>query len=118
MRRAAYDAGLISEESSERLELVLEPEAACVACQTERSETPGLKQGDTFMVLDWGGGTVDMTLHRVAQEQPDLLLDELHEPSGGPWGATFVDKEFERFWRISSAATPFAASSRRRPGLK
>ena len=94
MRRAAYDAGLIQEESSERLELVLEPEAACIACEAENA---ALVNGDTFMVLDCGGGTVDITMHRVAQKLPDLLLDELHNPSGGPWGSTFIDAEFEKF---------------------
>ena len=94
MRRAAFDAGLISEESSERLELVLEPEAACIACEDENA---ALEVGDTFMVLDCGGGTVDITVHRVAQKTPDLLLDELSNPSGGPWGSTFIDAEFEEF---------------------
>ena len=94
MRRAAFDAGLISEESSDRLELVLEPEAACIACE---AENPALDNGDTLMVLDCGGGTVDITMHRVAQKMPDLILDELRSPSGGPWGSTFIDAEFETF---------------------
>jgi hypothetical protein len=82
------------EESSDRLELALEPEAACIACE---AENPALENGDTFMVLDCGGGTVDITMHRVAQKTPDLLLDELCSPSGGPWGSTFIDAEFEKF---------------------
>jgi hypothetical protein len=94
MRRAAHEAGLIPEESSDRLELALEPEAACIACE---AENPALENGDTFMVLDCGGGTVDITMHRVAQKTPDLLLDELRSPSGGPWGSTFIDAEFEKF---------------------
>ena len=94
MRRAAFEAGLISEESSDRLELVLEPEAACIACESENS---ALENGDTFMVLDCWGGTVDITMHRVAQKMPDLILDELRSPSGGPWGSTFIDAEFEAF---------------------
>ena len=93
MRRAAFEAGLIKEESSNRLELVLEPEAACIACE---AEYPALEDGDTFMMLDCGGGTVDITMHRVAQKSP-LLLDEMRSPSGGPWGSTFIDAEFERF---------------------
>ncbi len=94
MRRAAFKAGLIQEESSNRLELVLEPEAACIACEAENS---ALKDGDTFMVLDCGGGTVDITMHRVVQKAPALLLDEIRSPSGGPWGSTFIDAEFEQF---------------------
>ena len=94
MRRAAFEAGLISEESSDRLELVLEPEAACIACEAENS---ALENGDTFMVLDCGGGTVDITIHRVAQKMPDPILDELRSPSFEPWGSAFIDAEFEAF---------------------
>jgi hypothetical protein len=94
MRRAAFDAGLIRDESSNRLELVLEPEAACVACE---AESLALNEGDTFMVLDCGGGTVDITMHRMVQKSPALQLDEIRTPSGGPWGSTFIDAEFENF---------------------
>jgi hypothetical protein len=94
MRRAALLAGLIREECSDRLQLVLEPEAACVACETECA---ALNAGNTFMVLDCGGGTVDITMHRVVKKHPDLLLDEISCPSGGPWGSTLIDAEFERF---------------------
>ena len=56
MRRAALDAGMIQEESSGKLVLCLEPEAACMACEKERLAGAGaagmnvLKIGDTFMV--------------------------------------------------------------------
>jgi hypothetical protein len=88
-------AELISDEVSDRLELVLEPEAACVACCA--AEHLELQVGDTFMVLDCGGGTVDITMHRVAERPPNLQLEEICPPSGGPWGSTFVDDGFERF---------------------
>ncbi|MGB1605576.1 MAG: hypothetical protein ACPIOQ_73270, partial [Promethearchaeia archaeon] len=48
------------------------------------------------MVLDCGGGTVDITMHRVERRQP-LRVVEMREPSGGPWGSTYVDLEFEHF---------------------
>ena len=94
MRRAAFEAGLIPDESSGRLELALEPEAACVACE---AESAALAAGDAFMMLDCGGGTADITVHRVARAAPELRLDELRRPSGGPWGSAFVDAEFEAF---------------------
>ncbi len=56
MRRAAFDAGMIQEESSGNLVLCLEPEAACMACKEQRLAGAGaagmnvLKIGDTFMV--------------------------------------------------------------------
>jgi hypothetical protein len=92
MRKAAVKAKIIESESSERLQLALEPEAACVACELENAS---LKKCDAFMVLDCGGGTVDITMHRVLAKQPRLELEELAPPSGGPYGSTFVDREFE-----------------------
>ncbi len=96
MRRAAFEAGLIQDESSDRLALALEPEAACVACEAENE---ALRKGHRFMMLDCGGGTVDITMHLVVEKEPQLRLDEMCRPSGGPWGSTFVDAEFEAFVR-------------------
>ena len=93
MRQAATRAGLVESESSERLQLALEPEAACIACELE---SPSLRKGDAFMVLDCGGGTVDITMHRVLERRPQMQLEELAAPSGGPFGSTFVDREFEK----------------------
>ncbi len=96
MRMAALTAGLIDEGSSDWLQLALEPEAACVACKQENSN---LKEKDSFMVLDCGGGTVEIIIHHVAKKQPHLRLDELATPSVGPYGSSFVDLEFESFFR-------------------
>ena len=106
MRAAAYEAGMISDAQSDKLLLCLEPEAACMACEMQqRPEGNGaadglggcvLKNDDKFMVLDCGGGTVDITMHQVERRQP-LRVVEICQPSGGPWGSTKVDEEFERF---------------------
>ena len=54
MRKAALDAGMIREESSAKLVLCLEPEAACMACEEQRLAGPAginvLMIGDSFMV--------------------------------------------------------------------
>uniref|UniRef100_A0A7S2MNN6 Uncharacterized protein n=1 Tax=Octactis speculum TaxID=3111310 RepID=A0A7S2MNN6_9STRA len=91
MRTAALNAGLIDTIQSDRLQLALEPEAACMACENDARH---LKEGDEFMILDCGGGTVDITMHKVVRLKP-LHLDELCIPAGGPWGSTFVDQQFE-----------------------
>jgi|AntAceMinimDraft_5_1070358.scaffolds.fasta_scaffold06453_2 molecular chaperone DnaK (HSP70) len=61
MRTCALEAGLISERNSQSLALALEPEAACLSTEQAGSF---LVTGDKFMVLDCGGGTVDITMHR------------------------------------------------------
>jgi molecular chaperone DnaK (HSP70) len=43
------------------------------------------------MVVDAGGGTVDITVHKMNR---DGTLTELIAPSGGDWGSTNINQEF------------------------
>lgn len=98
MTRAAQLAGLIGEgtQELERLLLVLEPEAAAVHCQQEmlRQNQGDLESGKTIMIVDAGGGTVDITVHEV---QIGAGLDELVPCSGGLHGSKYVDEKFREF---------------------
>lgn len=87
MREAAILAGF----DTKRLRLALEPEAASIWCQiiTDKAVTPLTKTGTQYMVIDLGGGTVDITVHG---KNSDGTLSELHRSSGGPWGGTNVDR--------------------------
>lgn len=51
------------------------------------------------MVLDCGGGTVDITVHKLTCEPEEkFLCEELLPSSGGcQWGSKFVDIHFEQF---------------------
>ncbi|MDJ0515002.1 MAG: Hsp70 family protein [Trichodesmium sp. MO_231.B1] len=94
MRRAAQKAGLIgsSNDEAERLLIVLEPEAAAIFCQEEDQNalTPGTK----IMIVDCGGGTVDITVHKVLKYGG---LDEVAPGTGGPFGSMYVDKSFQDY---------------------
>jgi molecular chaperone DnaK (HSP70) len=99
MRYASRRAGLIGDGPDEdaRLVLVLEPEAAALYCQ-ERSdalrEAGSLKPGTTFMIVDAGGGTVDLTTHK---QMLDGNLSEMTPGSGINCGSTKIDKEFRLY---------------------
>lgn len=56
-----------------------------------------VKKGNKYMVVDLGGGTVDITVHKQAD---DGTLVELIPATGGPTGGVTVDKEFEKFLEI------------------
>ncbi|OWF53934.1 heat shock 70 kDa protein 12B-like [Mizuhopecten yessoensis] len=97
MREAAINAGL----PSDQLILALEPEAASLFCkhQPVQSMVDGegkkmgvFRHGTKYMVLDAGGGTIDVTVHQV---QKNGTIREIHKASGGNWGGTSVDEEFE-----------------------
>jgi len=48
----------------------------------------------TFMIVDCGGGTVDLTTHRLLE---DDKLDEIVVRKGDSCGGSFVDEEFLSF---------------------
>ncbi|CAG2224132.1 unnamed protein product [Mytilus edulis] len=87
---------------NEHLIIALEPEVASLYCRHfpqsltiygTRSFTDVLENGSKYLVLDIGGGTVDVTAHEI---QSDGTLKELYQASGGSWGGTTVDNEFKK----------------------
>eukprot|EP00826_Nyctotherus_ovalis_P041355 TRINITY_DN4148_c0_g2_i15.p1 TRINITY_DN4148_c0_g2~~TRINITY_DN4148_c0_g2_i15.p1 ORF type:complete len:334 (+),score=85.29 TRINITY_DN4148_c0_g2_i15:128-1129(+) len=101
MRQAAFEAGIIPAVNSPQLILCLEPEGASIQCREDSEESlkKKLVKPKVVMVLDCGGGTVDITIHRLlCQEGESFLCEELLPSSGGcEWGAKFVDQHFEKF---------------------
>uniref|UniRef100_A0A8C2DMM6 Heat shock protein 12A n=1 Tax=Cyprinus carpio TaxID=7962 RepID=A0A8C2DMM6_CYPCA len=53
-----------------------------------------LTEGDRYVVVDCGGGTVDLTVHQI--RMPEGHLKELYKASGGPYGSLGIDYEFEK----------------------
>ncbi|CAM9867376.1 unnamed protein product [Ectocarpus sp. 12 AP-2014] len=99
MRQAAHGAGMIDRVDSVRLRLCLEPEAACLAVTTEDNPLTCEAEGKHMMIVDCGGGTVDITVHKILSINP-LRLAEVAAPDGGPWGSTRVDKAFEEWLKM------------------
>eukprot|EP00775_Hariotina_reticulata_P011136 gene11136-11289_t len=94
MREAAMDAGIIASLQSASLVIATEPEAAALAAQ-QRKDLMGLTAGGKFMVIDMGGGTVDMTIHKVdAVLGGQVTLSEVTHRECLPEGATRVDHRF------------------------
>ncbi|KAK3687821.1 hypothetical protein B0T22DRAFT_405788 [Podospora appendiculata] len=54
----------------------------------------GLRKGECFIVVDAGGGTVDLVSYRVDQLTPNFIVTKVTEVSGGNFGATRVDEHF------------------------
>jgi len=98
MREAAVLAGMITDVDSEQLQLALEPEGAIIAASMDAPPDvrAKLQVGQRLMVLDCGGGTVDVTVSELQSCDPPRLKEVL-PPSGGSWGGTLVDAEFRKF---------------------
>ncbi|KAI3325121.1 hypothetical protein HD806DRAFT_533717 [Xylariaceae sp. AK1471] len=73
---------------------VSEPEAAALAAIEGHKKYDTLKPGETFVVADLGGGTVDLISFRVHAIQPQIALEEIVEGEGALCGATFLDQAF------------------------
>ncbi|KAF0480257.1 hsp70 family protein [Gigaspora margarita] len=93
MRQCMYEANLINNSGTQNLKFTTEPEAAAVHCMKEFNQH-GLKTGDKYLVVDCGGGTIDLTVRKLLDNN---RLGEDTERSGDFCGGTFVDKEFLRF---------------------
>ncbi|VDH97224.1 Hypothetical predicted protein [Mytilus galloprovincialis] len=100
---ASKEAGI----AADKLEITLEPESAALCCNylaLERNEETSVNlktfdNGRKIMVLDLGGGTVDITTYQVTTTEGKNKLREIYKATGGPWGGRKVDEAFEDFWR-------------------
>ncbi|CZR51515.1 uncharacterized protein PAC_01392 [Phialocephala subalpina] len=77
-------------------DLITEPEAAALCVFHAFSKT-GLKIGDTFLLCDAGGGTVDLVSYKVKATKPKLELEEIVEPSGGAVGSMMLNVAFDNY---------------------
>ncbi|XP_061185642.1 heat shock 70 kDa protein 12B-like [Saccostrea echinata] len=101
MRAAALEAGI----PGESLTLALEPEAAALYTKEQaliRHSSDGkidlvpFIPNSTFMIVDLGGGTGDITVHEV---QSDHSLHEKNMATGGAWGGSRVNEAFLQIWK-------------------
>ncbi|GBB88784.1 hypothetical protein RclHR1_01540007 [Rhizophagus clarus] len=92
MRECASNAGLINDKDSKKLEFTTEPEAAAIYCKNNVLREHRLDtSGTIFMIVDCGGGTVDLTTRKLLNENQ---LGEITERAGDYCGSSFIDKAF------------------------
>jgi uncharacterized protein YxjI len=56
-----------------------------------------LKAGDTFVLCDAGGGTVDLISYTITKLSPILEIKEAAAGTGALCGSTFLNKRFGEF---------------------
>ena len=77
--------------------LVYEPEAAALFCQYDILEQQHLYDYErSYLVVDCGGGTVDIAAHKITREKGKIpIIEELAPPSGDECGGFAVNDQFE-----------------------
>ena len=92
-RQAAQRAGIGSRRLDEMV-MTDEPEAGAIAAisQTVASfDSNPFKKNSCIVVVDAGGGTVDLTSYRLQRDEP-LRLEEACVGEGGKMGGTTIDR--------------------------
>jgi len=56
-----------------------------------------LKVGESFVLCDAGGGTVDLISYTITELHPILKIKEAAAGSGGLCGSTFLNRRFGEF---------------------
>ncbi|KAK1760104.1 hypothetical protein QBC47DRAFT_408211 [Echria macrotheca] len=79
------------DDTIDNLFIVSEPEAAAAFVLEEER---GISPGDTFLLLDAGGGTVDANTYTVSTATPLRLTKEVVEPGGGLHGSSYINQGF------------------------
>ncbi|XP_033749127.1 heat shock 70 kDa protein 12B-like [Pecten maximus] len=101
MREAAIKTGI----DKDKLMLALEPEAAAIYCRYLPSTLGGkdendilsfLHHGGRYMIVDIGGGTVDIAVHEVSGD--GKTVTEILPASGGAWGGDSVNRRFFNYF--------------------
>eukprot|EP01083_Nonionella_stella_P068815 182994_1 len=117
MRRWISEAGLVDDNIIDQCIVVYEPDCASLALQKEYFEHiydkdgntmlphptliedpidsddgsehgEGFEEGDKYILVDAGGGTVDIACHQIMR---DGSVEEIIRPTGGKWGSCYVD---------------------------
>ena len=106
-----WPIGIPEEKHPDKLLLAFEPEAAAIELSSSFEESLH------FMVVDMGGGTVDITAHELcvaecgtsSADGPRVTSKSILEPIGNEFGGTQVNRMFENFLRKLLPAEKFDA---------
>ena len=107
---SSHTPKIVQEEHPDKLSLALEPDCAAVFCQhmaghhytlssstlsssTSSLSTPSTPSPSTYLVVDIGGGTVDITAHRLTTS-PQQHIDVVILPKGNDYGGSRVNQKF------------------------
>lgn len=90
-RSCASSAGM-----GKGLQIISEPEAAAIYA-LHAMDPHSIRVGDTFVLCDAGGGTVDLISYTVSGLKPILQVEEAAMGTGRICGSTFLNRIFQKF---------------------
>ena len=91
--------------SGSALHIISEPEAAAIYA-LDAMDPHNIQVGDTFVLCDAGGGTVDLISYKVSALKPTLQIAEAAPGSGSTCGSTFLNRIFGKFLKDKLGSDP------------
>ena len=90
---------MANEKSPQDLIIALEPECAAISIfENEKAKLQTIQKEfryPKYMIVDCGGGTIDICVHQVMKSKNDeYLIREEYKATGGKWGGIYVDQAF------------------------
>ena len=79
-----------------KVHMISEPEAAAMYALHEM-DTLNLEIGDSFVLCDAGGGTVDLITYTVSALKPLLKVTEASPGTGALCGGSFLNRRFQAY---------------------
>ncbi|EPT00724.1 hypothetical protein FOMPIDRAFT_1122140 [Fomitopsis schrenkii] len=111
MRRAAILAQLVSDDDDgiSRLQFVTEGEASLQFCIATGLGDDVIQANNHVMIVDCGGGTIDLSTYRVVDNQP-VSVEETVVPDCLIQGSTMVNRRAEALLRSKLGRSRFATT--------
>ena len=94
--KARTSACAASAGMGENVRIISEPEAAVVYA-LDAMDPHNLKAGDTFVLCDAGGGTVDLISYTIEELEPRVKVKEAVAGGGDSCGSTFLNRIFGKY---------------------
>ena len=116
MKQWAIKSGLVDRNINNQCKIVYEPDCASLSIlhhimhknkqpiygdnhnnddnklqQQENQQMTGMEVGDKYILVDAGGGTVDIACHEIIG---NFEVKEIFHPSGGKWGSCYIDDQY------------------------
>ena len=97
------------ERSPDKLSLALEPESAAIYCHImSKKQTSTTSNAACYLVVDIGGGTVDISAYRIATIGNRQHIEMVQPPSGNESGGSKVNRNFKNFLEVLVKDTGFS----------
>ncbi|KAF5227885.1 hypothetical protein FAUST_11470 [Fusarium austroamericanum] len=113
MKQAAQQSGILDERpaGTTLLQFISEPEAAALATIKDMGKRSTINAGDTIVVCDAGGGTVDLISYVFESIDP-FVVKECVKGDGDLCGGVFLDEGFMKLVKQKTPTISWSSVSR------